>query len=95
MRSQKERDKAIDHLVEVMNDVYSFVQEAEPLKNIISHKQIVAVISQQTIECAYFIRDYSINENFCVSLFVFGLPKSSRSVYYSRETNCSEFHVRY
>ncbi|KIM88434.1 hypothetical protein PILCRDRAFT_3429 [Piloderma croceum F 1598] len=59
---QKERDKAIDHLVAVMNDVYSFVQEAEPLKNITSHRQIVADISQQTIECAYFIHDYSIKK---------------------------------
>jgi hypothetical protein len=67
--AQKERDAAIDHLVEVMNDVYDFVHEAEPLKKIESQKQIVALITQQTTQCAYFIRDYSTNKNFCMSIF--------------------------
>ncbi|KIM84510.1 hypothetical protein PILCRDRAFT_385176 [Piloderma croceum F 1598] len=34
------------------------------LKEIESHKQIVAVLTQQTIDCAYFIRDYAINKSF-------------------------------
>lgn len=52
-----------------MSDVYSFVHEADPLKNIESQKQILALMAQQTTECAYFIRDYAKNKNFCTSLF--------------------------
>lgn len=65
--AQKARDQAIDHLVEVMDDVYSFVQEADAFQNIESHKPIIMVLTQQTTECAYFIRDYAINKTICVS----------------------------
>ncbi|KIM89362.1 hypothetical protein PILCRDRAFT_2588 [Piloderma croceum F 1598] len=62
--AQKKLDEVIDHLVEVMNDIYSFVQEAHALRDIESHKWIVALITQQTTDCAYFIRDYTINKSF-------------------------------
>ncbi|KAH7922058.1 WD40 repeat-like protein [Leucogyrophana mollusca] len=47
-----------------MNNAYSFVREADPLKKIDSHNQYICVLSQQTIECAYFIRDYAKNKSF-------------------------------
>ena len=94
MLSQKARDEAIDRLVEVMNDVYSFVHEAEALKDIESHKQIVAVITKQTIDCAYFIRDYAINKNFCMSIFIYDALKAY-IVCDGRETNCQEFYIGY
>ena len=50
-----------------MDDIYSFVKEAEPLKKIKSHARIVALMAQQTTECAYFIRDYALNKCFCTS----------------------------
>jgi hypothetical protein len=50
-----------------MDDVYSFVKEAEPVKKIESHGRIVALMAQQTTECAYFIRDYAKNKSFCMS----------------------------
>jgi len=62
--AQVDRDICIVHLVEVMDDVYSFVKEAEPVKKIESHSRIVALMAQQTTECAYFIRDYAMNKNF-------------------------------
>ncbi|KIM79211.1 hypothetical protein PILCRDRAFT_74639, partial [Piloderma croceum F 1598] len=62
--AQVDRDNHIVHLVEVMDDVYSFVKEAEPIKRIESHGRIIALMAQQTTECAYFIRDYAMNKSF-------------------------------
>ena len=62
--AQRARDESINHLIETMADVYSFVQEAESLKKIESHKQILLHMAQQTVECGYFIRDYARNKNF-------------------------------
>ncbi|KIM86900.1 hypothetical protein PILCRDRAFT_815342 [Piloderma croceum F 1598] len=61
---QADRDDCIVHLVQVMDDVYSFVKEAEPMKKIESHRRIVALMAQQTTECAYFIRDYAKIKSF-------------------------------
>jgi hypothetical protein len=63
--AQKDRDDCIDRLVEIMDDVYSFVHDAEPLNKIESHKRIIAVIAKQTTECSYFIRCYTMNKSFC------------------------------
>jgi hypothetical protein len=63
--AQVDRDSCIIRLVEIMDDVYSFVKEAEPMKKIESHGRIIALMAQQTTECAYFIRDYAMNKSFC------------------------------
>ncbi len=65
--AQVDRDRYIVRLVEVMDDVFSFVKEAEPIKKIESHGQIIELVSQQTTECAYFIRDYAMNKSLCRS----------------------------
>ena len=62
--AQQNRDDRISHLVEVMDDIYYFVHEAEPVNKINSHKDIIAVMIKQTTECAYFIRDYAMDKNF-------------------------------
>ena len=49
-----------------MDDVYSFIDEAEPVKKIESHSRIVMLMTQQATECAYFIRDYTMNKSFCM-----------------------------
>lgn len=54
-----------------MDNTYSFVQEAQPMKKIESHGRIVALMAQQTTECAYFIRDYTLNKDFCRSPSIF------------------------
>jgi hypothetical protein len=74
--AQKDRDDAVDHLVEVMSDVYSLVHEAESLTDIESHKRILGVLTQQTTECGYFIRDYAINKNFCMAIYIYKLLKA-------------------
>jgi hypothetical protein len=53
-----------------MNEVYAFVHETEPLQKIKSHEKIVLLMAKQTIECAYFIRDYAKNKSFCMSVFL-------------------------
>ena len=65
--AQVDRDSSIVHLVEIMDDVFSFVKEAEPIKKIESHGPIIELMSQQATECAYFIRDYAMNKSLCRS----------------------------
>src|ERR1700683_2266832 len=62
-------DDRICHLVETMADVYSFVQESDPIQRIKPQCQIVSLMTQQTTECAYFIRDYLMRKNFCMLSF--------------------------
>ena len=66
--AQKERDDNIGRLLETMSDVYTFVLEADPVKKVESHKRILAAMTQQTVECAYFIREYATNKSFSKSL---------------------------
>ena len=75
--AQKDRDDCIFHLVEVMDDIYSFVHEAEPVNKINSHRDIIAVMVKQTTECAYFIRDYAMDKNFGRSSFTFWLYRTT------------------
>jgi len=49
-----------------MDEVYSFFKE-DHLEDIKSMKSIVTRICQQTVECCYFLRDYSKTKNFCES----------------------------
>ena len=52
-----------------MDNVYSFVNDAELVKERVeSQKPIVALMVEQTIQCAYFIRDYSADIHFGTSL---------------------------
>jgi hypothetical protein len=63
---QLDRDNSVVHLIEVMDDIYSFVNEAEPLRKIESHGRIVMLMTQQATECAYFIHDYTKKKSFCM-----------------------------
>ena len=65
-----------------MDDVYSFVKEAEPIKKIESQGRIIGLMAQQTTECAYFIRDYAMNKSFC----------RSTSAFYLKVTHCCVRH---
>ncbi len=65
--AQVDRDSCIVRLVEIMDDVFSFVKEAEPIKKIESHGPIIEIMSHQATECAYFIRDYAMNKSLCRS----------------------------
>ncbi|KAN0107633.1 hypothetical protein V8E52_009952, partial [Russula decolorans] len=62
--AQNDRDDNINRLVGTMNDTYAFIHEVEPLKKVESHKRIVTLLTQQTTECGYFIRDYAKTKSF-------------------------------
>ena len=92
--AQVDRDSNIVRLVEIMDDVFSFVKEAEPIKKIESHGSIIELMSQQATECAYFIRDYAMNKSLCRS----SSTRTSECLtvaFLVRETNPHQLHVRH
>ena len=62
--AQKYRDARIIKLIQTLDDIYAFVQEAEPTRRIDSQKDILKLIVLQTTECAYFIRHYANIKSF-------------------------------
>ncbi|KAG1720450.1 uncharacterized protein EDB91DRAFT_1281392 [Suillus paluster] len=62
--AQADRDKAVLDLLQKLGQVYSFMIQDEILGQIPSMSPILGQISQQTLECAHFIRDYSDKKNF-------------------------------
>ncbi|KAF7982955.1 hypothetical protein HWV62_25270 [Athelia sp. TMB] len=62
--AQQKRDKAVLQLMETVDDVYSFVLAAEPTSTMESHPKILEDLSAVTLECTYFIRNYSVDEKF-------------------------------
>ena len=67
--AQVDRDSRIVGLVETMDDVFSFVKEAEPIKKFESQGQVIELMVHQTTECAYFIRGYAMNKSLCRSSY--------------------------
>jgi hypothetical protein len=80
--AQADRDDCVVHLLEVIDDIYSFVHEAEPVRKIESHGRIVTLMAQQTTECAYFIRDYAMEKSFCMSICLCHKERSHCHLYY-------------
>ncbi|KAF7971791.1 hypothetical protein HWV62_19923 [Athelia sp. TMB] len=62
--AQQKRDEAVVRLMETVDDVYSFILDAERTRTMENRPQIIANLSAMTLECTYFIRDYSFNEKF-------------------------------
>lgn len=53
-----------------MNDMYELVNAADPLKKIQGNEgqmKVLAAMTQQTLECAFFIRDYCTDASLGVS----------------------------
>ena len=63
--NQKNRDEQIIRLAGTMSDVFTFVQDAEPLKTIKEHIKTITLLLQQVTECGYFITEYAKQKNFC------------------------------
>jgi hypothetical protein len=63
--AQSDRDQAVLGLVNKLDQVYGFMIQDETLGQISSMRSILGQISQQTLECARFIRDYSETKSFC------------------------------
>jgi hypothetical protein len=64
--NQAERDTSIANLLETLNDVYEFVEVAQPLQADKSTAKALSALSQQTIECGYFIQAYAKDKKFGV-----------------------------
>jgi hypothetical protein len=88
--AQADRDTAILGLLQKMGDVYSFITEDKRLHQISSMHTVLGQISDQILECAHFIRDYSKTKNFCEFLQVTALFTVSIFYYYRREQNRKE-----
>ncbi|KAG2361021.1 hypothetical protein BDR07DRAFT_1208378, partial [Suillus spraguei] len=63
--AQANRDKAVLKLLKKICEVYSLIIQDDMLAKISSMRAILAKISQQTRECANFIKNYSETKNFC------------------------------
>ena len=63
---QVNRDDSIRSLLLKMDEVYAFLT-GEELQRIESMKTVVERVTRQTLECSYFIREYSKNEKFSKS----------------------------
>ena len=59
MIKQRDQDNALCLLLGTIKDVHSLVIEAEPLKVYESHQAALDTLARQTVECAYFVRDYA------------------------------------
>ena len=62
---QQNRDDAVVRLAGSMSNVFSFVEDAEPLKAVETHKEPIKLILQQVTECGYFVREYANQNKFC------------------------------
>ena len=67
---QIDRDGKITDLVQDMQALYAFLKGTDPSKYDVPQRKIVTSLAQQTIECAYFIRQYASDPNFCKSCFI-------------------------
>ncbi|KAG2355056.1 hypothetical protein BDR07DRAFT_1427460 [Suillus spraguei] len=64
--AQADRDTAILGLLQKLADVYKFITEDERLRQLSSIHPVLGQISEQTLQCANFIRDYSETKNFWI-----------------------------
>jgi hypothetical protein len=59
VKAQQVRDEKISDLVRTMEDLYSFVALTDELAENHVLQDIVEQILKQTIECGFFIQEYS------------------------------------
>lgn len=74
--AQTTRDDAVRSLLSKMDEVYTFLMKEE-LRDIESMKTVVERICYQTLECSYFIREYSQNKGFRMLSWYFGTDVNS------------------
>ncbi|EIN12156.1 WD40 repeat-like protein [Punctularia strigosozonata HHB-11173 SS5] len=62
--SQVEIDQSVRDLLDTIEAVYEFMDQAQPVSCVIPAAKLLTALAQQTTECGYFIRDYAKNKNF-------------------------------
>ncbi|GJJ11127.1 hypothetical protein Clacol_005358 [Clathrus columnatus] len=83
-------DENILQLFETLDVTYKFIEETKEIENYPSYKRILSTLAKQTVDCAYFIRDYTKNANFWVRVgknVIGGLIKTRVETY--RTTFCN------
>jgi hypothetical protein len=65
--AQKTRDDKILSLYKRLVGVYGFMTDADNLDKITSMRDMTKKVSEQTMNCAHFIEEYSEPKNFCES----------------------------
>ena len=65
--NQQNRDDRVIRLAGTMSNVFSFVEDADPLKAVEAHKEPIKLLIQQVTECGYFIAEYAKQNIFCQS----------------------------
>ncbi|KAG1730831.1 uncharacterized protein EDB91DRAFT_742641 [Suillus paluster] len=63
IQRQLARDDSIRRLASIMCESYGLVSNAPDLCNFHGQAETVNLLARQTIECAYFIRDYAIHKS--------------------------------
>ena len=59
VQAQHAQDLKILELVKAMEKTYSFIVSADELKNSSILQDIIVLILKQTVECGYFIQNYT------------------------------------
>jgi hypothetical protein len=61
-----ERDAKVVELVLAMDDCYELIETVKGREELEHHRRRLERLSQQTVECGYFISSYAHNQSFGV-----------------------------
>ncbi|EIN12230.1 hypothetical protein PUNSTDRAFT_130499 [Punctularia strigosozonata HHB-11173 SS5] len=61
---QVKLDQSIRDLLDTLENVYDFMDQAQPLDSVKSAAKLLTALAQQTTECGWFIHDYAKNKDF-------------------------------
>ena len=90
---QVNRDDVIKSLFLKMDEVYTFLT-GEGLQRIEFMKAVVECITRQTLDCSYFILEYSKNEKFRMLRLHYNITDDSELTCLSRDEIYQELSVR-
>lgn len=60
-------DQSVHDLLDKISRVYAFLIGDGILAKVTQMKELLSKISDLTLECVQFVKEYSENENFCMS----------------------------
>ncbi|KAG2143063.1 hypothetical protein DEU56DRAFT_256352 [Suillus clintonianus] len=87
IQRQLARDDRIQQLTLVMCESYGLVSDAPDLHNFHSQAETINLLARQTIECAYFIRDYAIHKS--------GLKHAFANVFSNIDTTIQDYETAF
>jgi hypothetical protein len=64
--AQAQRDKAMSDLLDVISNIYDFVNSSGCIQNLGPVRvTLLEKLASETMDCAYFIQDHAMAKNFC------------------------------